>query len=230
MLKKITLSMAAALLISSPVLAECNPPPILNEINFHLNAEEWVQTTSAKLVVNINAALNKRTLGQMRQQIMTNLNKIAAGKWHITTFDRSQDSSGLEKLFVVAEARVNESALTNVNAEAQTLSEPGIKYTIDNVDFTPSMADIERAKMNLRKTIYHDAQTEIATLNSTYPNQKYALHDIQFGEFTNMSSGIRAMPMVMMAGGGSSNNNANNAVSNLVKLTADVNIASKGLP
>ncbi len=207
--------------------AECNPPPPLNEVTFRLSAEEWVQTTSAKLIVNINAALNKNTLAQMRQQIMGNLNKIAQGDWHITTFERSQDSSGLEKLYVVAEARVNESSLTNVNSQAEKLSEPGIKYKIQQIDFTPSMADIEKAKMELRKTIYHDAQAEITTLNSVYSSQQYVLHGIQFGEYVT-----KAMPMVMMAGGvrAQSPEDTNNAVSNLVKLSAEVNVASKGLP
>lgn len=211
--------------------ADCNSQPPLNEVTFRLSAEEWVQTTSAKLIVEIHATLDKKTLAQMRQQIMSNLNKIAQGNWHITDFERSQDSSGLEKLYVVAEARINESALTNVNNEADKLSEPGVKYKIQNIDFTPSMADMEKAKMDLRKTIYHDAQTEIATLNSVYPNQKYVLHGIQFGDYVT-ASGMRAMPMVMMAGGARSPGAAdtNNVVSNLVKLSAEVNIASKDVP
>jgi hypothetical protein len=210
--------------------ADCNSQPPLNEVTFRLSAEEWVQTTSAKLMVEIHATLDKKTLAQMRQQIMVNLNKIAQGNWHITNFERSQDNSGLEKLYVVAEARVNESALTNVNTEAEKLSEPGVKYKIQNIDFTPSMADMEKAKMDLRKTIYHDAQAEITTLNSVYPAQKYVLHGIQFGEYVT-ANGMRAMPMVMMAtGAGSQRSSDNNVVSNLVKLSADVNIASKDVP
>lgn len=214
-----------------PAFADCNTQPPLNEVTFKLSAEEWVQTTSAKLIVDIHAALDKKSLAQMRQQIMTNLNKIAPGTWHITTFARSQDSSGLEKLYVVAEARVNESSLTNVNTQADKLSEPGVKYKVINIDFTPSMADIEKAKMDLRKTIYHDAQAEIATLNNIYPSQKYVLHAIQFGEYIS-TNGMRAMPMVMMAGAArpQGSEDINNVVSNLVKLTAEVNVASKGLP
>lgn len=219
--------------MSPAALAECNPPPPLNEVTFRLSAEEWVQTSTAKLIVNIHATLDKKNLAQMRQQIMSNLNKIAQGNWHITDFERSQDNSGLEKLYVVAEARISESELSNVNAIANSLSEPGIKYQVQNIDFTPSMADIEKAKTNLRKTIYHEAQTEIETLNTIYPSQQYVLHGVQFGEYiTSSNNGVRAMPMVMMATGGNQTQSAegNNAVSNLVKLTAEVDVASKGLP
>jgi hypothetical protein len=228
-MKKYLLS--AFLITMGPcALAECNSPPPLNEVTFRLTAEEWVQTSTAKLVVNIHATLDKKTLAQMRTQIMTNLNKIAQGSWHITDFERSQDNSGLEKLYVVAEARVNESVLTNINAEAQSLSEPGVKYTIQNVDFSPSMADIEKAKQDLRKTIYGKAGEEISTLNSLYPTQKYVLHGVQFGEFNTQNNAVRIMPMMMASGGSQQGSDVANTVSNLVKLTAEVNVASKGLP
>ena len=215
---------------SSNALASCDTPPPLNEVTFHLTAEKWVQTTTAKITISINATLNNKTLSQMREQIMANLNKITKGQWHITDFERSQDSSGLEKLYVEAEARVNESSLTNVNTEAQALSVPGVKYKVKNIDFTPSMKDIEEAKKDLRKTIYQDASTEISTLNTTYPEQKYVLHAIHFGEFSSNGGGMRAMPMVMMAGASQTQNGESPAVSNLITLTADVDIASKGLP
>lgn len=224
------LLLAFLMATSGNALADCNTPPPINEVTFRLTAEKWVQTTTAKITIAINATLNNKTLSQMREQIMANLNKITQGQWHITAFQRSQDSSGLEKLYVEAEARVNESSLTNVNTEAQALSVPGVKYKVKDIDFTPSMKDIETAKKDLRKTIYQDAGTEISTLNTTYPQQKYVLHDIRFGEFTSNGAGVRAMPMVMMASGGQAQNGEAPAVSNLITLTADVNIASQGLP
>ncbi len=211
--------------------ASSEAPPPLNDVTFRLSAEQWVQTTSAKITVGIHATLNKKTLSQVRDQVMSNLNKIAQGQWHITDFDRSQDSSGLETLYVEAEARVNESLLSNVNTEAQALSVPGTKYKIQNIDFSPSMMDIEKAKMELRKTIYHEASAEISTLNKLYPEQKYVLHEIRFNEVNANNGGMRMMPAVMMATGvQAQNNDSMTTVSNLVTLTADVDVASQGIP
>lgn len=203
-----------------------NTPPPLDEVSFTLTAQEWAKTDKAKVTIAVNAALDKMALAKMREQIMGNLNKIARGNWHITDFERSQDSSGLEKLYVEAEARINETALTNVNAQAQDVSQAGITYKVLNIDFTPSVADIEKVKKTLRSSIYHQAQTEITTLNTLYPDQKYAVHAIRFGEYTS-STAARAQVMMMAGDARPQSNVAANAVSNLVTLTADLDLASE---
>lgn len=205
--------------------AQDNPPP-LDEISFTLTAQEWAKTDKAKVTISVNAALDKMALAKMREQIMSNLNKIAKGNWHITDFERSQDSSGLEKLYVEAEARINETALTNVNAQAQDVSQAGITYKVLNIDFTPSVADIEKVKKTLRDNLYHQAQSEMTTLNTLYPEQKYAVHAIHFGECTS-STVARAQVMMMAGDARSQNPIVANTVSNLVTLTADVDLASE---
>ena len=100
---------------------------VLDKVTIGLSSEHWVKTESANLKVTINATLTNSSLMVMRQKIMANLNKIAKGDWHITQFSRSQDSSGLEKLYVNAEARVNQALLTNVNVKAKQVTQPGVR-------------------------------------------------------------------------------------------------------
>lgn len=228
-LKNLCTAGLLSLFIANTVSATCcHSSPPMNDVTFTLTAQEWAKTDQAKVTVAVNATLNKMALAKMREQIMGNLNKIAQGSWHITEFERSQDSSGLEKLYVEAEARINEKNLSNVNAQATEVSQAGIKYKILNIDFTPSTADIEKVKKNLRSTIYRDAQTEIATLNGVYPGQKYVLHEIHFGEFVASSSAVRAqMMMVSGAAAPRTSSIVANTVSNLVTLTADVSLATE---
>lgn len=224
-----TLSVAAVigLFISNAAWAKpCPCPPPLDQVAFSLSAQEWAKTDTAKITVVVNAALNKTALAQMREQIMGNLNKIAKGNWHITDFERSLDSSGLEKLYVEAEARVSESALTNVNAQAKSISRSGMDYKVQNVDFTPSLADIEKVKESLRKTIYREAQAEIKALNELYPNQSYSLHGVRFGEMMVSGGGVRTQ-MMMVTGAAPRANVSVNTVSSLITLTADVDLASE---
>jgi len=197
----------------------------LDHVMMTLTAEEWVKTDTAKLTVEINAALDKETLAKMRTQIMENLNKIAKADWHLTDFDRSQDSSGLEKLLVIAEARVPENVLTNVNAQAKSISKPGAVYKIERIDFTPSHGDVEKVKTSVREDIYRQAQKEIETLNKLYPNQKYSLHSINFTGYMPYSV-MRARVMMSGAGAQASNQAVVNTVSSLVTLSAVVDIAS----
>ena len=78
----------------------------MDKVLFQISARQWVSTQSALLTVNINATLNNADLVKARADIMNNLNTIATGEWQLTQFDRSQDSSGLEKLYVAAQARI----------------------------------------------------------------------------------------------------------------------------
>lgn len=152
----------------------------LDKVSLVFNAQRWVQTDTAVLQVTINATLTKSSLVEMRSQIMANLNKIAKGDWHITNFNRSQDSSGLEKLYVNAQARINQSLLTNVNANAKQISKPGVSYRINNIDFSPSDADVQQVKQQVRQDLYKKIQDELNVLNKQYEDQKYSVFRVYF--------------------------------------------------
>jgi hypothetical protein len=224
--KKIFLTTCISLSALSLAHADTIIPP-MDQVTFTLSAQEWAKTDKAKVTVVVNASLSKIALADMRTKIMSNLNEIAKGDWHITDFERSQDSSGLEKLYVKAEARINEAQLTGVNVEAKDISEAGINYKVENIDFTPSIADIEKVKKSLRAEIYKQTQNELAELNTVYPAQKYMLHDIRFAEFV-ASSAVRTQQVMMMGARLQPQASAAmNTVSNLITVTADVNLASE---
>ena len=86
---------------------------------FQVSSKQWVTTQTAILNVNINVTLNNADLVKARADIMDSLNKIAKGDWHLIEFDRSQDSSGLEKLYVQAQARVDQASLTDIYQNAK---------------------------------------------------------------------------------------------------------------
>ena len=167
-------------LISTTVIAKDIIEQPLDKVSLTLSSERWVKTNTAKVKVSINATLTNLSLVQMRRQILENLNKIAKADWHITQFNRSQDTSGLEKLFVSAEARVNQSVLSNVNIQAEKSSKPGIKYKINNIDFTPSELDVQKVKKLVRQDIYKKITSEISQLNTIYSKQQYSLYRVMF--------------------------------------------------
>lgn len=198
----------------------------LDHVKFQLTSKAWVSTTTAKVSVSVNATLNDTSLVEARNNIMSNLDKIAQGKWHITAFNRSQDSSGLERLYVTAEARVPEQSLTKINTLAKSVSQPGARYRIQNIDFTPQLSEVEKVKARVRETIYSQANDEITRLNKQYPKQKYSLHGVVFlGPNVAMmlprAKTKRMNTMVMAAQAAPSI-----AVSNEVKLTALIDVAS----
>lgn len=174
-------SSSIALLIPFYAVSAC--PPInqsVGTIRYHVSAEQWVTTNSANVMVSINATLDKQGLEKARQQILLNLQQIAKGEWHITRFDRSQDSSGLERLSVDAEARLPQTALSDLRDTAKKVSKPGATYTISQIDFTPSLAEVEQTREKLRNQLYDQAKGELARVNGVYPEQHFKLRSLNF--------------------------------------------------
>jgi hypothetical protein len=152
----------------------------LDKINFQLAAKQWVTTQTALLEVNINVTLNNADLVKARTDIMDRLNKIAQGEWHLIEFNRSQDNSGLEKLYVQAQARVNQGALTYIYKNAKDVSLPGAQYEISMVDFKPSFEETQAILMQVRQKLYQQITEELARINKTYPGQNYSVSNLVF--------------------------------------------------
>ncbi len=131
-----------------------------------------VSTQTALVTVNINATLSNSDLVKARADIMDKLAKISAGDWHLTQFDRSQDSSGLEKLYVQAQARVAQANLTTNYQNAKSVSKPGASYEIGTIEFKPSLDEVQQVRAQLRERIYQQARDELARLNKVYTGQE----------------------------------------------------------
>lgn len=170
-----------ALLVIQPTFANVDhPKSSLDKISFTVSAKQWVQTNSAKVTVNINATLSQTNLVKARSEIMGQLNQIAKGDWHLTSFNRGQDNSGLEKLNVQAEIRINQNQLTDLYKNAKAVSKPGMKYEIGSIEFKPSLKEIESVKNDLRSKLYAQVNQELDNINKAYPGQSYSVNNIVF--------------------------------------------------
>lgn len=227
--------LAVVCLIPSYLVAQDGvaPPLVLDKVSFQISAKQWVSTHTALLGVSINATLNNADLVKARSDIMARLNKIAKGEWHLLEFNRSQDSSGLEKLDVVAQARVDQVDLTHIYQQAKAVSAPGAKYTISSVEFKPGMEETQRVLSNVREQLYQQVQQELSRLNSVYPSQNYTVNNLVFinGDAPVVQPRTyqaKEMNTMMFAAAGA--NIPALSVSNEVSLTAVVELASNRKP
>ncbi|HAU1123236.1 TPA: hypothetical protein F8R74_03365 [Legionella pneumophila] len=182
------------LMVLTPFVWADNETPdlVLDKIFFQVSAKKWVTTQTALLNVSINATLSNADLVKARADIMDSLNKIAKGEWHLVQFDRSQDSSGLEKLYVQAQARVDQSALTNIYQNAKSVSKPGAKYEISGVEFKPSLEETQVVRAKIREQLYQQVNDEIDRMNKAYPKQNYSVSNLVFFEGDNIPQQPRA--------------------------------------
>ena len=206
-------------------------PMVLDEVEFQISAKHWVSTQTALLTVNVNATLTDADLVKARDDMMKKLNQIAVGEWHLTQFDRSQDSSGLEKLYVQAQARVNQANLTHIYQNAKSVTKPGATYEIGSVEFKPSLEEIQQVKSLLRKQLYELANEELARLNKIYQGQNYTLNQLEIMESEYPGSSTRSYrakgAMAMLSGSSAA---PSLSVSNELVMTASVKAASTRKP
>lgn len=198
---------------------------VLDKITYQVSAREWVSTQTALLNVSVNASLGNEDLVSARNKIMENLNKIAVGDWHLTQFDRSQDNSGLEKLYVQAQARVNQTNLTAVFKNAKSLSKPGAAYAVSSIEFQPSLEELQVVKSKLREKLYSQINEELAQINKMYTSQNYSVAKLIFVDGASIQPQAylsREMLNTMV----SSSAPAAVAVSNELTMSAIVEVAS----
>jgi hypothetical protein len=216
------------LALHTAVYAEVVPPQLLDKVIFQISAKQWVTTQTALLKVEINATLSNADLIQARKDIMDKLNVITKGDWHLTQFERTQESSGLEKLIVEAEVRVAQDKLTNIYGDAKKVSKPGANYQVRTVEFKPSLDDIQQVKTKLREQLYQQVNAEMTRINAVYTAQHYSLSRILFidGEASpvpqayamrKMNIEMAAAPMPSLA------------ISNELTMTAMAEVASNRL-
>lgn len=180
------------ILFSLPVWADIDLGPLLNKVTLQFQSEQWVTTKTALVYVGVNAAVSDQDIGNVQANVLNKLKQLSdKGDWHVLSFNRQLDQSGLESIYISAQARLPQSELSGLRNKAKTISKPGETYTIDNVQFVPSDDETRQANTLLRNDIYQQVKTEVDTLNKLYPDQKYYVYSIDF------SGNSPVMPMAM---------------------------------
>lgn len=179
-------ALAAVFLLTAAVPAALAQPmgrtgPADDEIVLRLEAEGWVETQTAKLIVAIDMALQGGEVADARAQVTETLGGLVAEvDWRTTRFSRQMDSAGLERWQVIAEARVPEAKLAGVHDKAKTASKPGLSVRIADIDFTPTLAEHTAVEAQLRAELYRQTKEELARLAGIFPDRPYRVRMIDF--------------------------------------------------
>ena len=179
-----------------------------DRVMFDVSAEDWVTTKTAHVSIAVEAAVTASTSGTMRSDMIKAVNSVAHGDWRLTSFDRIQDQTGMERWSAIFDARLPESELSGLADNAKKQSKAGLQLTVANIDFSPTLEEWESARAGLRSQIYKMANDQLLALNSAMPGRTYRIAMINFTGGDN--DGVLPMPrvikgqaaMAMMAEGG----------------------------
>ena len=160
-----------------------------DQVVLNLITEGWVKTDTARVSAFVDLVQQKESAEDLKKRIDASLQKLAKDvDWRITSSRQQQDQTGLNRWYVTAEARVPEGKLDGLEDRAKSASSPGYKVGISNVDFTPSLAEFEKLRADLRSDIYKQAIAEADRLNKAMPGSNYHVQRVDF---------VRAHPAMM---------------------------------
>ncbi len=205
-MKRLLLALFAVLAFATPALAQEMDHPMFkpdDKVVFDLSAEDWVTAKTAHVTATVEAAVTAATAGNMRADMTKAVNDLAKGDWRLTSFDRDEDQTGMEHWSATFEARLPETELGGINEAAKKLSKAGMQLSVSDVDFSPTLDEMEAARAALRMQIYKSAGEQLAALNTALPGRNYRIALVNFtgDESAPMPHVMRGRPMnVMMAG------------------------------
>jgi len=186
------LALLAVTLVSLPAKAEDVFPKPDDRVIFDISGEDWVMTKTAHVAVNVEAAVSGSNAGSMRTDMIKAVNDLSKGDWRLTSFNRGQDQTGLERWSATFEARLPENQLNGIEDAAKKASKAGMQLTVSSIDFSPTLDEMEAARGALRAKLYKSALDQLAALNAAIPGRTYRIGLINFS-----GSGDEPMPRAM---------------------------------
>lgn len=186
----------AALVLPTFAFAGEEPKPD-DMIAVTLSSEGWVQAKAARVTVSVNAAVVGEKASSTRDNMIKAVGDLASKtEWRLISFNRNQDQTGIEQWYAVFEARLPESELGGIQAKAKAASKTGMQLAVQSVDFSPTLAEFEAVRAQIRKDLMAQATKELENVNAAYPDRKFRIAQISFG-----GAGGIMQPQVMMMKG-----------------------------
>jgi hypothetical protein len=174
----IIVAVTALTALGRPALADGD---FKDRIVLELATEGWVETQTAEVIVAVNATISQEQAAGVRADILKTLQTLAPkADWRITTFNRNADRSGLDSWYVQAQARIADTQLDGMRQAAEKTSKPGMQISINAINFTPTLAEVEATRASLRGDLYKSAQAELEQVNQAFPGSPYHIGVINF--------------------------------------------------
>ncbi len=134
-----------------------------------LRVERWVETATARVVVEAVLVVAAGERGNARSELAAAVRGVVAEHspervWRWTDVSFSRDPSGLDRVTGRAEIRAPADGVGEVWERAKRVSRPGLSVRVLSVEWAPSLAEREAELARARNAIYQAARQELAGL------------------------------------------------------------------
>lgn len=130
-----------------------------------LKVEKDIQSDTVRVYVLCTLSVSGSDSGRIRPVLDEALANVLDGKWQFASIERAEDKSGLERVVVIATIRVKEHHAGGLVDRLKQASRAGLQLTLQRLLTRPPRADVDKARLELRRRIYEQALQEAATLN-----------------------------------------------------------------
>lgn len=226
--------LAALCLPGGATLAQTTEPAyaIEDQVLLNLSAEMWVETASPKVIITLNAARAEANGTEVRTEmrgLLAELGTPAEGEtWRMLSFDESRDNTGLTRWSATAETRLTAEVLDGLADRVQAAGRAGMQLRLNQIDFSPTLSEMEAARAELRFRIYGQAAQEISALEAVFEDRDFRMGRVDFlggayapspAPMARMEMAVASADMVSIPGGAG-------AVSRKMVLDAHVMVSS----
>lgn len=154
--------------------------PAFASISIPLEAETWLQTKTANITINVDAATQNQDVLTTQEKIINQLKKLSHVEWHIVSMNRSEGQSGLTHLVWQVQARVPLAEVNTIANKIKSISVSGRQFSLARTDYSPSFLARQQAQAELREKIYEMAKVVLMQANKALPDQPYHIGKINF--------------------------------------------------
>ncbi|MCF6808129.1 hypothetical protein L3V79_07240 [Thiotrichales bacterium 19S9-12] len=161
--------------------ADMNKPKMmLDTINYQISSETNIESSKALVYVSVNASVSSNNLSSIQGQVKQDLNQLTKNSsWVVNDYNQNKSASGLINVSMTLKDRLSSEQLASLTDKLSSLDGNGKQYKITNIDYQPSLEQVEVAKNNLRLSMISDVTNQLKLLNRQ-TGQKYRIHQINF--------------------------------------------------
>lgn len=150
-------------------------------ITLTLSVEDWVETSTARVVVMADLAVPAGSLQMARAEAERALSGSARADWRMTRFNQRGVEAGLERWRIFFEARLAADKLADLGAKVKAGEKAGRGFKIAEVDYSPTLAERQAAMASLRTQIYAQVDAELKQVNKAFPGRDFRVRSVGFG-------------------------------------------------
>lgn len=155
--------------------------PLQDTIEFQVRAEKVVVNDTVKISADVHALVAGETTEEaLRSDIRETMRRFVDADWHFSNMRREADTTGFERVHLMATARVPERENYNLENRAREVSRKGLAISDIHVDTSIPTWMIDKAEKELRIEIIKKVGEEAKAICEAAGRQ-YRVGRISFG-------------------------------------------------